>query len=155
MSLEEDAQALEAAALYSEDATFSQISEKLGVSKSHAQTLVRSGIVMLNEREDEDTIEDQSIITVEEDPTALRSFENFRLEQSQVEAALGRTFIEQSMPIMKKIMLSPKIFLLFDFCRTKLKFEGDIADMIGDCVDYFFLAHGIEISITQKSEIPR
>lgn len=150
---EEDYKAVEAARLYSLDATFADIAEKLEVSKSHAQHLVRSGIVMLNDREETSILEDRSIIPVEEDAPAFNSLETFGLEQSEVEAALGRTFIEQSLPIMRKIMLSPKIYLLYDYCRDKLDFQGDIGDFLADCVDYFFRANGFEISITHKSEI--
>ena len=38
--------ALEAARLYADDATFQDISEKLEISKSHAQVLVRRGLAL-------------------------------------------------------------------------------------------------------------
>ena len=45
--MDDDLKAMEAAKLYAEDATFQHIADELDISKSHAQTMVRRGIAIL------------------------------------------------------------------------------------------------------------
>jgi len=143
--------ALEAAALYSDDNTYQTIADQLGVSKSYSQVLVRKGIRLFKERGETSSNVDEAIIPAEGD--ALQGNSILTFEQPEVEEIMGRTFLEQSLPIMRKVMMSPKIYLLYDYCRNKMDFKGDIGDFIGDCVDYFFASNGFEISITHKTEI--
>lgn len=53
-------------------------------------------------------------------------------------------------PLIKKVILNPKIFMYYDYAKTQFGFKGDFGDFVRDCVEYFFLRHGFSIKITRE-----
>jgi hypothetical protein len=136
-SQEEDTQALEAAALYSGDATFSQISEKLGVSKSHSQTLVKRGIALLqsvNEASTEEIEElDNPLVPHQNEVTGPP---NPLLIHSPQDPRIG-SYILETTGIGRRVMLTPKCLMIYDLWVGS-GFEGDLSDFLEDAVNFMY-----------------
>ena len=41
-------------------------------------------------------------------------------------------------PIIRKIILNPKVWLYYDYARSALGYEGDIGSFLEDCVEDFW-----------------
>jgi hypothetical protein len=139
-STREDIQALEAVDLYSEDATFAKISEKLGVSKSHAQTLVRRGIDLLQSVNEASTEEIEELEELET-PGVTHQNEvagppNPLLIQPIQDPRIG-SYILETTGIGRRVMLTPKCLMIFDLWRGS-GFEGDLSDFLEDAVNFMY-----------------
>ena len=64
-----------------------------------------------------------------------------------------RELMLQATPIVRKVVLNPRIYLLYDYARTRLNFDGDLGDFLADCVDDFFNSRGIKIKIVREEEV--
>jgi len=56
-------------------------------------------------------------------------------------------------PIIRKVILDPKVFLYYDYVRNKYGYKGDLGDFIRDCVEDFFERRGIKIKIVEEEEL--
>lgn len=56
-------------------------------------------------------------------------------------------------PIVKKVILNPKIFLLFDYAVNELKYTGDIGDFLVEAVEDFWKQRGYRIVIERQSQL--
>ncbi|MBA7625574.1 hypothetical protein ES703_33005 [subsurface metagenome] len=136
-SEEEDTQALEAADLYSGDATFAEISAKLGVSKSHSQTLVRRGIALfksVNENSIEEIAElgdpfvpHQGLETNPPQPQAI-----FPLQDPRT-----GSYMLETQGISRRVMLTPTDIMVFDLFKNG-GFSGDLSDFISDAISFMY-----------------
>jgi hypothetical protein len=72
-------------------------------------------------------------------------------------AAMGclmdRELALQATPIVKKVILNPKIYLYYDYAVSTFDFKGDIGDFIQDAVEDFWKSRGYRIVIERKSEV--
>ena len=73
-------------------------------------------------------------------------------EKAFAEAA-EKELMVQATPILRKVVLNPRIYLFYDYSRTRLGFKGDFGDFIADCVDDFFNSRGIKIKIVREEEV--
>lgn len=140
MSSEEDTQALEAAALYSGDATFSTISEKLGVSKSHSQTLVRRGIALL-ESVNETSIEEIEEIAELDEPIVPHQGLETNPPQPQAifppqDPRTGSYMLETD-GIGRRVMLTPADIMIYDIFKGG-GFTGDLSAFISDSINFMY-----------------
>jgi len=70
----------------------------------------------------------------------------------------GRVVLERELwvkatPIIRKVVLNPKIWLYYDYARTQLGYEGDIGSFLEDCVEDFWRSRGYKIKIVQETEV--
>lgn len=59
----------------------------------------------------------------------------------------------QATPVVRKVILNPKIYLLYDYARSELGFEGDLGDFCSDCVEDFFNRRNIKVKIVREKEV--
>ena len=133
-SAREDIQALKAADLYRGDTTFAKISEELGVSKSHAQTLVRRGIELLSsllhERESEGL----------EIPIVPHQVEHNPPQPQHIfppqDPRTGSYMLETD-GIGRRVMLTPADIMIYDIFRGG-GFTGDLSAFISDSINFMY-----------------
>ena len=133
-------QALAAAQLYSEDDTFQTIADKLDVSKSHAQVLVRKGLTLsLNDMRKSDPSELTEDNPVEIIPKNLGDHQGGRDNPFLLPPNLRRpeSFIVETTGIGKRILLTPKSLMIYDIFYS-CGFEGDISDFTNDAYEYIY-----------------
>lgn len=132
----EDSMALEAAKLYSDDATFADIAEQLKVSKSHAQVLVRRGILLSMEEPEE---------SEPSTPPQVNPVEHPVLEETPILQSIPfnqslrgpESFILETAGIGRRIVLTPKAIMIFDLWKGG-GFEGDLSDFLEDAVNFLY-----------------
>ena len=126
--------ALAAAQLYSEDDTFQTIADKLDVSKSHAQVLVRRGIILLKSDKG-----DPSEIA-EDNPGAHTGLETIPPQPQYIfppqDPRTGSYYLETT-GIGRRVMLTPKDIMIFDLW-VGAGFQGDISDFISDAINFLY-----------------
>jgi len=133
--MSEDSKALEAAKLYAEDATFQHIAETLEISKSHAQVLVRRGILLSmeepKESEPSEPLKDNpGIHQVIEEQTIPREMPTFPINPNIRQPEL---FTLETSGVPKRIVLTPYALMIFDIWRGD-GFEGDLSDFLEKAV---------------------
>ena len=136
MSEEESMQAREAARLYSDDKTFSQIGEELGVSKSFAQTQVRRGIKLM-EKEDKvppaPALNNPGVhpdsghpITPVEPPPRPLPQDSRTGSYELVTSGIGR-----------KVMVTAMDIMVFDLFKNG-GFTGDFSSFVSDAIQFMY-----------------
>ena len=133
---EEDLQALTAAKLYAEEDTFQTIADKIDVSKSFAQHLVRRGIAISMEAEKSETGE-----LTHENPSAHQNGGNpLNVETPQFpfpqDPRIGFYTLETT-GIGRRVMLTPKALMIYDIWKGD-GFEGDLSDFLEKSVQYLY-----------------
>lgn len=134
----EDSQALKAAKLYSDDKTFDQIGEDLQVSKSHAQTLVRRGIILSIE-ETEDNVPPEPVLNnpgVHQDsghPITPVELSSLPFPQ---DPRIG-SYELLTTGIGRKVALTPRCLMIYDLWKGA-GFQGDLSDFLEDSVNFMY-----------------
>lgn len=64
-----------------------------------------------------------------------------------------RIVMVEASPILKKVALNPKVYLWYDYARSKLGYKGDVGDFVIDSVEDFWKSRGYRIVITQGEEV--
>jgi len=138
---EEDSKALKAAQLYSEDNTFGQIGEELGISKSHAQVLVRRGINLLKseKRVPREVIPENPSHTGLENPTQLPLPGDFLTDPLIQDLQMSRpsTYTLESAPILRQTQYTPKQIMIYNIWQ-RYGFIGTLSDFVQDCMNYLY-----------------
>jgi len=137
---DQDLKAIEAAKLYTEGSfTFQDVADKLEVSKSHAQVLVKKGIELvfteLGKRNPSDVIPDipSSPNTIEGlFPSRSAAFPG----QFPQDPRSGSYMLETS-GIGRRVLLTPKDILIFDLWKGA-GFQGDLSDFISDSINFMY-----------------
>ncbi len=134
VDMSEESMALDAARMYSEDATFQHIADKLEVSKSHAQVLVRKGLALsLKEMENPG------------EPPQVNPGEHPVLEEMPPSSSFAypqtprnpESFMLETTGIPRRIVLTPKCLMIYDlWCGSG--YEGDLSDFLEDSVNYLY-----------------
>ena len=138
---EEDLQAIVAAQLYAEGSTFADISTKLGISKSHAQTLTRKGIELtLSEKETsnpgEVTEQDHDVLPVSELPLIPSDINPLQFPQlPQGPRSASFELITQGVP--RRVSLTPGDLMIFNIWKGA-GFPGDLSDFISDSINFLY-----------------
>lgn len=136
--MSEDEQALDAAKLYADDATFADIAEQLGISKSHAQHLVRIGIALMQPEEDtpgEFTKENPGPGGDQGGRHNPGPGEMPSLSFPQ-DSRTGVYMLETT-GIGRRILLTPKALMIYDlWCGAG--FQGDLSDFIEDSINFLY-----------------
>jgi len=135
VDMSEESMALEAARMYSEESTFQQIADKLEISKSHAQVLVRKGLAQsLNEMEKPGEPPQVNPVPhqVLENKPAQTEY-SFPIHQ---DPRIG-SYELQTSGIGRRVMLTPKCIMIFDLWKGA-GFEGDLSDFLEDAVGFLY-----------------
>ena len=56
-------------------------------------------------------------------------------------------------PIVRKVVFNPKTLLIYDYLHNKLNYPGDMAAFLNDCVDFYCLQKGLEVSVSLKEAV--
>jgi len=64
-----------------------------------------------------------------------------------------RELMVQATPIIRKVILNPKVFLWYDYAKSELGYQGDLGDFINDAIEDFWRSRGYKIKIVQEREI--
>jgi hypothetical protein len=75
-------------------------------------------------------------------------------EGSLFSSSLQEELMLAGTPIIRKVILNPKIFFWYDFAANRMGFKGDIGDFVNDCVEDFFKSRNYEV-IVQKRDVVR
>ncbi len=135
--MSEEDTALQAAWLYGDDKTFSQISEELGISKSFAQTQVRRGIKLM---EKEDNVTPEPVLNnpgVHQDRghnPGLADLPEYPIEQNY---RRPESYMLVTSGIPKSIVLTAKEIMIFDLWVGG-GFAGDLSDFIADAINFMY-----------------
>ena len=136
MSEEESMQAREAARLYSDDKTFSQISEELGISKSFAQTQVRRGIKLM-EKEDKvppaPALNNPGVHPDSGHPITPVELPPLPLPQ---DSRIGSYMVETD-GISRRLTLTAMDIMIYDLFKAA-GFSGDLSDFTSDTYKYMY-----------------
>ena len=57
-------------------------------------------------------------------------------------------------PLIRKVMLNPKLFFWYDYAVSKIGFKGDIGDFVFDCVEDYFASRGYTVVVEKKEVTP-
>ena len=141
----DDAKAMTAATLYSEDDTFKDIADKLETSKSHAQVLVRRGIALLKSKNIETSERTQEnpgppgLERTNPPPGFERTNPPFYDEYppSFPQSPRPGSYTLETAGIQKRIILTPKALMIFEIWLS-CGFEGDLSDYLEDAVNYLY-----------------
>ena len=156
-----DDQSMEAASLYAEDKTFSEIATVLGIAKSHAQVLVRRGISLLVEEsvaEEEEALISESETVTEIVPIRVPNGENAPAQYTPIDQVISNSeprriiSVVQQTALKKQTDFSPTTILWFDFVTEELGFNGTLSMMVDDCVNHFFKRAGFELVVRHTGE---
>ena len=71
----------------------------------------------------------------------------------QISGVIERELWVKATPIVRKIILNPKIWLYYDYARSALGYQGDIGQFLEDCVEDFWRSRGYKIKIIKEEEI--
>jgi hypothetical protein len=74
-------------------------------------------------------------------------------EGSEGERALERELWVKATPVIRKVILNPKVYLYYDYIKTKYGYKGDIGDFLYDCVEDFFKSRSITIKVVEEEEV--
>ncbi len=143
---DEDALALEVASLYSSNSnlTFKDIAEKMGISPSYAQSLLRKSITLL-ETETADIVADEGLDEPRLDnpgPGAhpgdghTPGLGEMPILSRPQDPRTGPYLLETA-GIGRRVMLTPMDIMIFDLFR-KGGFQGDLSDFISDSINYMY-----------------
>jgi len=127
--LSETDQALKAATLYSADATFADISEQLGISKSHAQVLTRRGIRIFREKMNKDNNNLKEVIMpiqIEQIPIMIP-----QLDQ------MPETHIFETQVTTQKIILTPRCLMIYNLWRRN-GFNGELSNFLESATEFLY-----------------
>jgi len=72
--------------------------------------------------------------------------------EEEVREGAERTVVALATPVIKKVVLNPKILLFYDYLRSK-GYEGDLGDFIVDCIETLFRRMGYQIVVERRSEV--
>jgi len=144
---EEEHKALAAAELYSEKATFQTIADKLEVSKSFAQVLVRRGIDLalqeLRKKNPGELTDDNpgartGLETIPPQPQYVLPPQNPRAPfiLPPQDPRSGNYLLETT-GIGRRVMLTPKCLMIYDLWVGS-GFEGDLSDFLEDAVNFMY-----------------
>jgi len=131
-----DDQSMEAANLYADDKTFSEIATVLGIAKSHAQVLVRRGISILVEESEAEELAPEPSPEQTTEIQPLPNIETARYESPEP-AIQPEIYMLETSGIPKRIVLTPKAIMIFDLWRGA-GFTGDLSDFLEDSVNYLY-----------------
>ena len=129
---DEDLKALAAARLYSEDKPFQAIADSLEVSKSHAQVLVRRGIILLESKKN-----NPGEVTHETPGAHPQDLERADPFFSPQNIKLPEMYTLETTGIPKRIMLTPYALMIYDVWKGD-GFEGDLSDFLEKSVIYLY-----------------
>ncbi len=133
----EDSMALQAAKLYSDDATFADIAEELKVSKSHAQVLVRRGILLSMEEPEEnipgELTENNPVHQVAENNPIPIEMPSLPIQQ---DPRIGPYMVE-TLGIGRRVTLTPMDIMIYDLFKNG-GFSGDLSDFISDSITFMY-----------------
>ena len=59
----------------------------------------------------------------------------------------------EGIPVGRRIRLSPKNLMFYDWFRTKYGYGGDLSDFINDAIDDFFKSRNWTIKVVKEEEI--
>ena len=65
------------------------------------------------------------------------------LRMVELPEAFEKEILVQASPLVRKIILNPKVYLWFDYARSELKFQGDIGDFFDMATKDVLAIHGI------------
>jgi hypothetical protein len=68
-------------------------------------------------------------------------------------ALIDRELMMKTMPIIRKVVLNPKIYLYYDYVVSNLGYKRDIGDFLADVVEDYFASRGYKILIQKTSEV--
>ncbi len=134
--MSEDEQAMEAASLYAEDKTFSDIADTLGIAKSFAQVLVRRGISLMAEESNAEELAPETPPEQSTEIQPLPSLETARYESPET-GIQPEIYMLETSGIPKRIVLTPKAIMIFDLWKGA-GFDGDLSDFLEDSVNYLY-----------------
>ena len=63
-----------------------------------------------------------------------------------------REIVAFATPVLRKVVLNPKILLYYDYFRSK-GYKGDLGDFICECIELLFKKMGYQIVIEKRSEV--
>jgi len=66
---------------------------------------------------------------------------------------IQRELWEKATPIIRKVVLNPKVFLYYDYMRANYGYKGDLGDFLYDCVEDFFRSRGFTVKIVKEEEL--
>jgi hypothetical protein len=70
-----------------------------------------------------------------------------------VHRIIERELLVEATPIIRKVVLNPKVLLWYDYARSELGFDGDLGDFIYDAVEDFWERRGYKIEIVKRKEV--
>ncbi len=68
------------------------------------------------------------------------------------EVAAEREVVAYATPVLRKVILNPKILLFYDYMRSK-GYSGDLGDFIVECIELLFRKMGYQVVIERKVEV--
>ena len=101
-----------------------------------------------------ETVESESKPTIESKiESKVEPVEQTIEPQREVSRIMEEELWVKASPIIRKVILDPKVFLYYDYVRNKYGYKGDLGDFIRDCVEDFFERRGIKIKIVEEEEL--
>jgi len=70
-----------------------------------------------------------------------------------ISGELERELMVRATPILRKVILNPKVLLWYDYARAELGYSGDLGDFINDAVEDFWRSRGYKIKVIQEMEV--
>ena len=135
--MSEDSKALEAAKLYAEDATFQHIAETLEISKSHAQVLVRRGILLSMEEPEEnipgELTENNPVHQVAENNPIPIEMPSLPIYQ---DPRIG-SYELQTTGIGRRVMVTAMDIMVYDLFKDG-GFTGDFSSFVSDAIQFMY-----------------
>ena len=68
------------------------------------------------------------------------------------EVAAEREVVAYATPVLRKVILNPKILLFYDYMKSK-GYSGDLGDFIVECIELLFRKMGYQVVIERKVEV--
>ena len=68
------------------------------------------------------------------------------------EVATEREVVAYATPVLRKVILNPKILLFYDYMKSK-GYSGDLGDFIVECIELLFRKMGYQVVIERKVEV--
>ncbi|RLG82643.1 MAG: hypothetical protein DRO39_09310, partial [Thermoprotei archaeon] len=68
------------------------------------------------------------------------------------EVAAEREVVAYATPVLRKVILNPKILLFYDYMKSK-GYTGDLGDFIVECIELLFRKMGYQVVIERKVEV--
>ena len=86
------------------------------------------------------------------DPMVRREASTIMRTPEGLAAVTEREIVAFATPVLRKVILNPKILLYYDYFRSK-GYSGDLGDFINECIELLFKLKGYQIVIERRSEV--